>query len=169
VKLITKTQTVTHNNTFTHSYFKVVRVRPDNAYSRSLWGSLGVKWAVMEICFRTACLTRSSATRRRTARRAMSVKKLSTIKKQVVGPYNKSTTNRSNGVRGLQLTATTRWLSNRCRQHARPLTTKKSCWQRRRLAVAKFSKSGAWNKVPEGSSLIFGDHNFPCNTVWDRR
>jgi len=42
--------------------------------------------------------------------------------------YNKSTTNRSNGVRGLRLTdvqkpATTRRLSFRCRQQARPSTT----------------------------------------------
>ena len=28
-------------------------------------------------------------------------------------------------------------------------------------AVAKFSKSGVWNKVPEGSSLIFGDTSIP--------
>ena len=31
------------------------------------------------------------------------------------------------------------------------------CWQRDRLAVAKFSKSGVWDKVPEGSTLILGD------------
>ena len=33
------------------------------------------------------------------------------------------------------------------------------CWQRDRLAVAKFSKSGVWNKVLEGSrpNLIFED------------
>jgi len=31
------------------------------------------------------------------------------------------------------------------------------CWQRDPLAVAKFSKSGVWDKVTEGSALIFGD------------
>jgi len=32
-----------------------------------------------------------------------------------------------------------------------------SCWQRDRLAVAKFSKSRVRDKVPEGSTVIFGD------------
>ena len=27
-----------------------------------------------------------------------------------------------------------------------------------RYAVAKFSKSGVWDKIPEGSALIFGDN-----------
>ena len=31
--------------------------------------------------------------------------------------------------------------------------------------MAIFSKSGVWDKVTEGSTIIFGD---PCNTVWDR-
>jgi len=39
-----------------------------------------------------------------------------------------------------------------------------------RYAVAKFSKSRVWNKVPEGISLpLFLEiHEFPCNTVYDR-
>jgi len=31
------------------------------------------------------------------------------------------------------------------------------CWQSDRLAVAKFSKSEVWYKVPEGSTVILGD------------
>ena len=39
-----------------------------------------------------------------------------------------------------------------------------------RYAVAKFSKSRVWSKVPEGISLpLFLEiHEFPCNTVYDR-
>jgi len=37
-----------------------------------------------------------------------------------------------------------------------------------RLAVAKFSRSGASDKVPEGSTLISGDTQFPQNTVQNR-
>ena len=36
-----------------------------------------------------------------------------------------------------------------------PTTTKTFFWQCNRLAVVKFSKSGLWGKVPEGSALIF--------------
>ena len=36
-----------------------------------------------------------------------------------------------------------------------PTTTKTFFWQCNRLAVVKFSKSGLWGKVPEGSTLIF--------------
>jgi len=34
-----------------------------------------------------------------------------------------------------------------------------------RYAVAKFSKSSVWSKVPEGSTLIFEVPEFPYNTV----
>jgi len=67
--------------------------------------------------------------------------------------YNKSTTNRKNGVRGLQLTRIKQprlGLSYRCRQQTRPSrTTRSTC----RGEI----KSGVWDKVPEGSTLIFGD------------
>jgi len=36
---------------------------------------------------------------------------------------------------------------------------------RRSYAVAKFSKSGVWDKVPKGSTLIFGIPEFLFNTV----
>jgi len=35
------------------------------------------------------------------------------------------------------------------------------------LRVAKFSKSGVWDKVTKGSIIIFIP-KFPYNTVWDR-
>ena len=31
------------------------------------------------------------------------------------------------------------------------------CWQHDGLAVSTFSKSGVWHRVPEGSTIIFGD------------
>jgi len=34
-----------------------------------------------------------------------------------------------------------------------------------RQAATKFSKSRVWNKVPGGKTLIFGDTQFPYNTV----
>ena len=36
-----------------------------------------------------------------------------------------------------------------------------------RHAVAKFSKPGVYDKVPEGSDLIFGDNRISFNTVYD--
>jgi len=34
--------------------------------------------------------------------------------------------------------------------------------------VAKFSKTGVWDKVPEENTLIFAVPKFPYSTVWDR-
>jgi len=42
------------------------------------------------------------------------------------------------------------------------------CRQRDRLAVAKFSKSKVWYKVPQERTLIFWRFKFPYKTVRDR-
>jgi len=77
----------------------------------------------------------------------------------------KSTTNRSCGIRGLQLTdlrkaATTRRLSYGCRQQARPSTTTTTTNvvdNAIDLPWRNFPEFGVQDKVPEGSTLIFGD------------
>ena len=43
-----------------------------------------------------------------------------------------------------------------CAIHNESIHVNEFCLQRHRHAVAKFSKSRVWDKVPEGSTLIFG-------------
>ena len=79
--------------------------------------------------------------------------------------YDKSTANRSNGIRGLQLTD--------CSKQPRLVDCRigvvnKLDRPRRRLAVAKCFKSGVWDKVPEARTLILKIPKFPYSTVWDR-
>jgi len=48
-------------------------------------------------------------------------------------------------------------------------TVDEFCWYADdRLAVAIFSKSRVWNKIPEGTTLIFVGTLFSCNTLQDR-
>jgi len=81
---------------------------------------------------------------RRTARRAVSQNLVNCRNKL----NNKSTTNRNNGVRGLQLIDQPRLVDCRI-----GVVNKLD----HPLAAANFLKSGAWDKVPEGITLIFGD------------
>jgi len=88
--------------------------------------------------------------RRRTARRVVSQNLVNCRNKL----YNKFTTKPSNGVGRLQLTdlrsiGVVIKLDRRRRRRVL-LTTRSTC-------LAKFSKSGVWNKVPERSTLIVGD------------
>jgi len=88
--------------------------------------------------------------------------------------YNKSTTNRNNGViEGYSWPTCSKQprlvdcrigvvnkLDRRRRQRRVLLTN--------RLSMVKFSKSGVWDKVPEGSTLIMEILKFPYNTLWGR-
>jgi len=88
--------------------------------------------------------------------------------------YNKSTANRSIELQGYSWPTSSkqpwlvdsRWLLTTKRNVMRYVDDDDDnfCWQRDRLAVEKFSKSGVWDNVSEVSNLIFGD-NQPYNRV----
>ena len=101
---------------------------------------------------------------RQTVWRAMWVKFLSTVKTSCLWQIH----NKSHGVTvdRIVVTAKTRRLSYRCHQQTRPSTTTTSSADNASDLLRQnfFPKSGVWDKVPEESTLIFGDTDISLKT-----
>ena len=105
--------------------------------------------------------------RRRTARRAMSVNcrnKLYTSPRQVAvmeaEGYGWPTCSKQPRLVDCRIGVVNKL--DRRRRRRVLLTTRSSC------SGEIFYKSGVWDKVPEGNTLILKVAKFPYNTVWDR-